>query len=150
MRARLGSAAVLLFAFVAALSVFTRVWQRSAFEDLAKQPGGWLGAIAIVACSAIVHELLHAIAWMLVAHVPWRAISFHPTWRGLGLAARVDTPLPARAYKIGVAVPALTLGLIPIVIGIATGSGLWLLWGLFFLFECFADLIVLFTGQIRQ
>jgi hypothetical protein len=142
-RHRFASAAILLAAFAASLWLFAALHHRSALEDLATQPGGWLGALAIVACSAVVHELLHVAGWKLLASVPPGAITFRPTWRGLGFAAHLGVTIPLRAYRLGLILPTLVLGLLPITLGLAMGHGLLLLWGMFFLLECYADLTVL-------
>ena len=139
----LGSAAVFIVVFVVSLRLFALLWARQAFADVAKQPGGWVGAIIVVACSAIIHELLHGFAWKIFGRVPWKSISFRPSWRVMGFVAHVDVPLPASAYRASAALPALVLGGLPIGTGLVTGSGLFVLWGLFFLLECFGDIAVL-------
>lgn len=139
------AAAMLVMVFVVSLRAFELLWHRDAVADIARQAGGWTGAIIIVACSAVVHELLHAFAWHTFAGVPWRSISFRPSWRVMGFVAHANVAMPARAYRTSTALPALILGAIPIVLGFVTGSGLFVLWGLFFLLECFADVAVLFA-----
>jgi hypothetical protein len=137
------SAALLILVLAGSLALFESVWRRNAVEDVAKQPGRWLGAVAVAACGAAVHELLRALAWRLLAGVPWRSISLRATWRGMGFVARVDAPVPAAAYRAGAALPAAVLGGVPAALGLATGSGLLLLWGLFFLLESLGDVAVL-------
>ena len=137
---RLGSAAILIVTFIASLKLFEAIWNRDPLADIATQPGGWLGAIGIVICSAVVHELLHAIGWRFLARVPWSSISVRPTWSVMGFAVRSDAPVSTRARRAVTLLPALILGIVPMTIALATGNGLVLLWSLFFFFECFADL----------
>ena len=145
----LGSGAILIAAIPGALLLFETLWRRSALEDVARQPGGWMGAVVMAACSAVAHELLHGAGWMAIARVPRSAIAFRPTWRGMGVAARLEAAVPARAYRAGVALPALVLGALAVAIGMGTGNGLFVLWGTFFLLECYTDFAVLLaTGRV--
>ena len=139
----LGAAAIVITAFVVSLWLFRLFWHRDALADLTQQPGGWMGAMAIVACTAVVHEILHGLAWCLVARVPWRSISVRASWRVMGFVAGPDVPLPATAFRVGVAAPGLILGAIPIAAGLSAGLGLLVLWGLFALLECFSDAALL-------
>ena len=61
----------------------------------------------------------------------------------MGFVAHADVAVPAYAYRASAALPTLVLGVVPIVLGFVTGFGLFVLWGLFFLLECFADVAVL-------
>lgn len=141
----LASAATLIIVFVGSLRLFELLWHRDALADVTKQPGGWMGAIIVVVCSAAIHELLHALAWKISARVPWQSISLRPTWRVMGVVAHLNVPVPASAYRASAVAPALALAGLSIVMGFATGSGLFVLWGLFFLLECFADVALLFA-----
>jgi len=144
---RFGSAAILIVTFIASLQLFEAIWNRDALAELSSQPGGWLGAIGIVVCSAVVHELLHAIGWRVFARVPWSSIAVRPTWSVMGLAVRSDAPVSTRARRAVTLLPALLLGIVPMAIALATGNGLLLLWSLFFFFECFADLTALLATR---
>jgi len=144
---RLGSAAILIVTFIASLTLFKTIWDRDALEDIATQPGGWWGAIGIVIGSAVVHELLHAIGWRVLANVPWSSIAVRPTWSVMGFAVHSDARVSVRTWRAVTILPAVILGILPIAIGLATGNGLVLLWGLFFFFECFADLTALLARR---
>jgi len=54
-------------------------------------------------------------------------------------------PVRAAAHRCARILPALVLGGAPLAIGLTIGSGLIVLWALFFLLECFADIAVLFA-----
>jgi hypothetical protein len=136
---------VLIGAFAGSLWLFERTWRRDALADLATQPGGWMAALVIVIGSAIVHEAIHALGWRVFGRVPWRSMSVRPSWRGLGIAADPGVAVSATAHRVARALPALMLGGAPVVVGLATGRGLFVLWGLFLLFECFTDIAVLFA-----
>jgi hypothetical protein len=139
----LGTAAIVVILFAGSLALFEFLWHRDALADITRQPGGWRGAIAVVAASAVVHELLHTLGWRALARVPWRSITLRPTWRGLGFVARPNVAVPATAFRAGIALPAVILGVVPIALGLLTDAGLFVLWGLFFSLECFTDVAVL-------
>ncbi len=139
----LGAAAIVIATFSAALAVFGLVWHRDAVADIARQPGSWAGAVLLAACSAVVHETLHGLAWIVFGGVPRQSVSVRPTWRVMGFTADLQAAVQARAYRAGAALPALVLALGPIAVGLAAGSGLLVLWGLFCLLECFSDLAAL-------
>jgi hypothetical protein len=143
----LGTAAILVILFAGSLRLFEFLWHRDALADITRQPGGWPGAIAIVAASAVLHELLHAFGLRAFARVPWRSITLRPTWRGLGFVARPNVPVPSPAYRGSIALPAVILGVVPIVLGLLMGGGLFVLWGLFFSLECFTDVAVLLATR---
>jgi hypothetical protein len=107
------------------------------------QPGGWLGALAIIACSAIAHELLHVLGWRFLGSAPWSSVSYIATRRGLGIAAVLNEPVSAAVFRAAALVPALLLGMLTLGFAFVSGSALILLWGAFFLFECITDLALL-------
>lgn len=147
---RLGTAVILITGFAASLCGFEAVFNRSAIEDVAKQPGGWLGAVIVVACSAIVHELLHALGWVVIARLPWRSVSVRRTLRVMGFIAYTGTAIPLSAFRISLMLPAVILGGGTIAVGLFSGQGLFVLWGNFFLLECYSDLTVLLATARLQ
>jgi hypothetical protein len=64
------TAAVLVVAFAGSLTMFEFFWGRDALADISRQPGGWTGAIVVVACSALIHECCMAGAWHFLGRVP--------------------------------------------------------------------------------
>jgi hypothetical protein len=139
--------ATLVAAWTVALALFETRWQRSALGDLHRQPGGWAGVIVVVILSAVVHEMIHAGAWMLLGRLPREGIALRLTWQGMGFAARVVSPISLRAYRSGLAMPFLLMGVLPALVGTVTGNGLFLAWALFFSLECFSDLGSLFATR---
>lgn len=120
--------------------LFELRWLRSALAEIPEQPGGVLGALAIAASSAVVHEFLHASGWRFLGHLDWRPLQLRWTWRGLGIRAHVAVPITARSFRGGLSVPVLVMAVLPATLAILTGRGLLLNWSAFFLFECLTDL----------
>jgi hypothetical protein len=130
-----------------ALSAFQVHWQRNALADLLFQPGGWFGAVAIIAISAPLHEALHVVGWVALGKTAPSSARWIFTSRGLGIAARLSTPISMATYRIAAFLPAALLGIGVIVVGNLTASGLATCWGLFFLFESITDLGLLVASR---
>jgi len=130
---------VLAGAFLA----FNLLWDRSAAEALGNHPGSWAGAIALFVAGAIIHELLHEVAWKMAGHIRWADVYVGPSRRKLGLIVRLRVSIPARAYRFGLVLPAIVIGVFPILVGLSTGHGLATFWGMVFLFESFSDVAIL-------
>jgi hypothetical protein len=139
--ARIGSALIVLLITSATLLALR------GNDDTEAQPGGWPAVIAIVIGSAVVHEVLHAIGWKVFGGVPWREMSVRSTWAVMGFAAHTETPMPLIARRASTLLPALVLGVGPIVAGLITRSGLLAMWGAFFVLECFSDFTELLASH---
>lgn len=99
----------------------------------------WLGII--------VHEVIHALGWMIWGKVPWKHLRF-----GLDLSKGVayvhsKVPLDIRDYKIGIVLPWLFLGVIPAVISLIVGSGYLLAFGIIHFGAGSGDLLLLWHAR---
>jgi hypothetical protein len=50
-------------------------WRRDALSELPLQPGGWLGALVIVAASAVLHEALQLFGWLTLGKTSPASVS---------------------------------------------------------------------------
>ena len=141
---RVVAGAVVLATAVGTLSLFAMLRGGDAIATI-EQPGGWVGALAIVAVSTLIHEGLHVCGWRHAAKLPWRAFALRPTWRGMGIAAQAGVALDPAARRAGLLLPVLALAAPAIVVGLSTRSVLTLLWGQFFLLECYGDIVTLLS-----
>jgi len=98
---------------------------------------------AILVASAVIHELLHAIGWTVAGRKPWRTIRFGFHWFSLSPYAHLTVPMAAGPYRVGVVLPGVVLGLIPAIVALVTGNGVWLAYGLTMILAAGADLVVL-------
>ncbi len=140
---RLIAGAVVLGITIGTLRLFAELSHHDAVADLGGQPGGWLGTVAIVVASTLLHEGLHLLGWRLATRLPWSAFALRPTWRGMGVAVQPRVALDVAPLRVGLLLPALALAAPTIVAGLSTRNGLALLWGLFFLLECYGDIVTL-------
>jgi hypothetical protein len=86
---------------------------------------GLLGNLAIglplLALGIVVHELVHAIAWVTAGRGRWDRVRFGWQWRALAPFAHYTEPLPATAYRRGAVAPLLVLGVGPALAGTFAG-----------------------------
>ena len=99
--------------------------------------------IAAFVVGIVLHELIHAVTWMIIGRKSWRAIRFGILWRSLSPYAHCTEPLEVNAYRLGGMMPALLLGILPSLIAVVVGSGWWLAFGILFTLAAGGDMIVL-------
>lgn len=103
----------------------------------------WEVLLPALLAGIVGHELLHAATWMLSGTVPRSAIRFGIQWKTITPYAHCSVPMPARAYRIGAAVPGIVLGILPAAYGLAAGNAAWMLYGTFFAIAAAGDAIIL-------
>jgi hypothetical protein len=99
-------------------------------------------ALAVFAAGVVGHEVLHAVAWQAAADLPAGSVRFGFQWKAVTPYAHCTAPMPARAYRIGAAVPGVVLGLAPAAAGLATGHGAVFLFGLLFTLAAGGDALI--------
>ncbi len=77
--------------------------------------------------SVILHEVIHAFTWMIVAGLPRSAVSFGVHRPTLSPYAHVNVSITVNAYRLGVLMPGFLLGILPYLIALFTGHDLLLL-----------------------
>ena len=93
--------------------------------------------------SAVVHELLHALAMVLYARAPVRSIRFGLRWREGVAFVHTDEPMTIRAYRVVLAFPGVVLGLLPTFAGLGVGNGWLTFYGFIMLVSAVGDMAVL-------
>lgn len=98
----------------------------------------------ILITGVIIHELLHGFTWAIFASKTMKSIRFGFKWKYLTPYCHCKEALKVKHYKIGILMPLVILGTLPLMYGIIVGNGIVFLWGT--LFTCIAtgDIIVLF------
>lgn len=90
------------------------------------------------------HELLHGLTWARFAKGGLRSIRFGIMWKMLTPYCHCNEPLPLNAYRLGVMMPGLVLGFLPMLIGFATGHLGLFAFGMFFTVAAGGDFIMLY------
>lgn len=96
-----------------------------------------IGAIFV---GVILHELLHAIGWIVAGQVKWHDIEFGI--KSLTPYAHCKIPVNASTYRIGILLPGIALGLIPGWIGSIVYNGWLVTFGLVMFISAAGDLMV--------
>jgi hypothetical protein len=91
----------------------------------------------------LLHELIHGLTWMLFGQKPFRAIKFGFQLKTFTPYAHCIEPMKVNAYRIGAAMPGILLGLLPALIGIITGNGWLMAFGVLFTAAAGGDFLIL-------
>jgi hypothetical protein len=118
--------------------------QQSALKALFTATGGF-GLAALLIGAIVVHEAIHGITWMLAGRLRPGDIAYGVMWKALMPFAHPKPPITARAYAIGGAMPGIVLGLLPAIVGLATGRGAWSGFGAILLAAAAGDALVLWS-----
>jgi hypothetical protein len=129
---------------VAALvALYLAVWGLGDFAAGLGQFLQWRVVIPTLVVGVPLHEFIHGVAWAMASGRPLSDVSFGFQWKTLTPYAHLQEPVPATAYRWGAVMPAVMLGLLPYLVGLALGSGWLACLGLFFIFTAGGDLLVL-------
>jgi len=82
--------------------------------------------IPVLIIGAVLHEVLHALSFLIIGRVSAESVKLGFQWRSLTPYAHCKIPVKASLYRISLLMPALVMGIIPWIIALATGNG-WLL-----------------------
>jgi hypothetical protein len=105
-------------------------------------PNYLLGFIAFVVL-IVAHEAVHALGWIVFAGVPVQKIRFGIAWKTLSPYAHSMVAMPAGGYRIGVILPLIITGIIPVIIGTLTNTGWLTMSGAILVSGAVGDLMVL-------
>jgi hypothetical protein len=83
---------------------------------LSLRVGGPLFVVGVLA-----HELVHGVTWKVVGRLRWKDIRFGVQLKTFTPYASPTVPMRARAYRIGVMMPLMVVGLIPFVVSLIFG-----------------------------
>lgn len=121
------------------IGLFQVIWGKPVLSGV--RPGSFFLLLFILLIGIVLHEGLHALGWKVAAGVPWSAMKFGINWKVLAPYAHCKVPMMARAYRIGVLLPGLALGLFPGIAGLLGGSFVLTSWGALFTAAASGDLL---------
>ncbi|MGM9929266.1 MAG: DUF3267 domain-containing protein [Bacillus sp. (in: firmicutes)] len=73
----------------------------------------------------VIHEFVHALGFVYVGKAKWSDIKFGIIWKYLAPYAHCKIPITIGAYRVALLLPVIVTGIVPLIIGLAIGSG-WL------------------------
>lgn len=109
------------------------------------RPAGEVAVILLVITilAVVVHEMLHAIGWMVAGGLSWSQIRFGVDKKTLSPYTHAQVPMTATAYRIGSVLPGIITGLLPAVVGLISGNGPLTMFGAVMLSAAIGDIFVL-------
>ena len=104
-----------------------------------------LKLILVVFLGLVLHELIHGLSWVYFSKKTFDTIKFGFQWKTLTPYAHSTEPLEVSAYRVGVMMPGLLMGVFPYLLGIITGNVWIIFFGLFFTLSASGDALVLWS-----
>ena len=106
----------------------------------------FLGVIAII-FGVLIHELIHAFFFTLLSRNNFRSIKFGFKKKPLLFYVHCDDLLNVIAFRTGVIMPGLIIGLIPTIIGLICGNIYMTVYGIIFTSGAAGDIMILFATK---
>ena len=103
--------------------------------------------IIIFILGIIIHELLHGIVWVFFTKKGFRSLSFGIMKPDFAPYIHCNEPLSINVYRLGIILPGLILGIIPLLIGIISGELKIFIFGIFFTWAASGDFIILWLPK---
>lgn len=91
----------------------------------------------------ISHELIHALTFMLITGKGFKAIEFSFIQKPFIPYVHYKEPISILAYRIGVAMPGILLGIVPSIVGLWIGNAYLTLFGIIFTGCSAGDFLIL-------
>ena len=115
---------------------------RNGLPSAALTPGHPLLLLAVLLLLIVVHELIHGLSWAIFAEHHWKDIEFGFMKQYLTPYCTCGVPLSKGQYIFGALMPLVLLGLIPMLVGILTGSLQTLLMGIIMADAAAGDILI--------
>ena len=100
-------------------------------------------ALAIAVVLIVAHEMIHGLTWRLVSGADKDAVEFGIQWKTITPYAHVNAPMKVRDYRLGTIMPGMLTGLLPLIIGLAIGNPVVLVFGMYMTAAAGGDLLIL-------
>ena len=120
------------------------LWQLTlaeAFEAYYEFPTFW--SVGSIMLGVVAHELLHGVGFRYFAGVSWRDIRFGVHVKYLVPYASSHVPMTVEAYRGVTVLPGIVTGILPLLVGLATGSLAWTAFGAILLGGAGGDALIL-------
>jgi hypothetical protein len=92
----------------------------------------------------ILHELIHGLTWARFATQGFKSIRFGIMWKVMTPYCHCKEPLSLKGYRLGVIMPAVVLGFIPLIYAFVTGNVGIFVFGFFFTIAAGGDFMMLY------
>jgi hypothetical protein len=114
--------------------LFVRLWGVAAFsETIRTWHGRQIRLVLLLLAGVMAHELLHGLTWACFCTEGLKSVRFGVKWAFLTPYAHCKEALPKRHYQMGTVMPAIVLGIFPLVFSLISGQAFCLFWGILFI-----------------
>ena len=124
-KANIYSLPIVIISLIVTVYPYSFFWGTTRIFSEFAITSNFLFLILIFIIGIILHELIHAISWIMFAKISFSKIKFGFNARSLSPYAHCGEAVTAKVYRIALLTPAIILGIIPIFISFITGS-VWL------------------------
>ncbi len=128
-------------AAVGEVGLFAAVWGGAPIKAAADILLPWY-FLPIFVVGIIIHELIHAVSWMIAGKLSFKQMKFGFQLKTLTPYAHCTVPIKKSAYVFGTLMPAIILGLIPFVAALRDGNGWILIIAVLFTFAAVGDFLI--------
>lgn len=84
---------------------------------------GVVPLLVVIVLGIVVHELIHALTWMVIGGRDFSAIKFGFQWKTLTPYAHLKEPMEVNVYRLSVFMPGLLLGILTYVLSLIFADG---------------------------
>lgn len=146
--ANLSTVLIAIVVTVIFLIPFIYIWGPIEIEITFKD--GWFSIVEMVGIfiipvgGIVLHEFIHGISWHYFGKKPWSTIKFGVNWKRLTPYTHCTELLTIRAYRLGIMIPGLVMGVIPVIVAFINGIDWLAILGAFFILSSASDFLVLF------
>jgi len=133
------------------LTPYLWIWGLESYNRVNNQLGIYL--LVIILGGSILHELIHGLTWSFFLKRGFKAIKFGFMWKAIAPYCHCKDPIKVRYYRLGIIMPLLVLGIVPLILAIISGSGYLVIFGGFFTLGAGGDIFAMimlrnFDGDI--
>jgi hypothetical protein len=100
-------------------------------------------ALLLVILFVVFHELLHALAYLVLKKGDYKNIRFGIIWRSLTPYCHYARPVKVWQYRVALALPGIVLGVLPLTYALATGNFPLFVFALMMTLGALGDLLIL-------
>jgi len=141
-KANIYSFPIFIFSLIVTVLPYSFFWGTEKVYSEFSSTSNFLFLILIFFFGIILHEIIHAISWVMFAKIPFSKIKFGFNVRSLSPYAHCGEAVTAKVYRIALLTPAIILGFIPIFISFVTGSVWFFVTGLLFTVTACGDFLI--------
>lgn len=103
--------------------------------------------IPAIITGTLIHEFLHGLGWVVSSGKSFGSVKFGFHWKTITPFAHFTEPIPARAYRIGVVLPGIFVGVFPAIAGYLAAQPALILFGGIFTGAAAGDMLSLWATR---